>query len=231
MSINEEGLTEFKTVGPMVLQHVCFYISGIANYLLTALSTWEQCIALMQVRSFPRIVRCFEEPGSVWYNLCVVKTFTLPVCIRLKVATIWQIQLAPKYNPNPIPLEASLVGYFTFLIFIARHKIVDVYGMIFLTFQGTTWFEVETERYGFEEMWYARPASTVKVQFPLFFGREGDLKKKVQSPLFALVGACSDSFLIFTASSQRGLSHHPASHMGHSFCREKIQEEKGKKRK
>ena len=48
--------------------------------------------------------------------------------------------IGPKYNPNPIPLEASLVGCFTFLIFITRHKIVDGYGMIFLTFQGTTWF-------------------------------------------------------------------------------------------
>ena len=70
MSINKELLTEFKTVGSMVLQHVWSYISGIAKYLLTALSTWEQIIALVQVRSFLRMVRCFQEPGGVSWRRC-----------------------------------------------------------------------------------------------------------------------------------------------------------------
>ena len=65
-----------------------------------------------------------------------------------------------------------------------------------------------------------------KLQSFLFFGREGDLKKKVQSPLFSLVGACSDSFLIFTAASQQGLSHHPASLFGEL----KIKREEDKKK-
>ena len=43
-----------------------------------------------------------------------------------------------------------------------------------------------------------------------------DLKKKVQFPLFSLVGgSCPDSFLIFTApASQQSTSHHPVSHKG-----------------
>ena len=49
-----------------------------------------------------------------------------------------------------------------------------------------------------------------------YFRHYGKLKKKVQFPLFSLVGgSCPDSFLIFTApASQQSTSHHPVSHKG-----------------
>ena len=51
-------------------------------------------------------------------------------------------------------MGASLVACFPFLIFIARHKIVDGYGMISLTFQGTTWFERDIGLK--KEIWFQR---------------------------------------------------------------------------
>ena len=139
--------------------------------------------------------------------------------------------------PPYCEMEASLFGCFQFLIFIAPHCwSVYIWRQYFWHFGDLrgNWSRKKDMILKKCDTYVICCVLTVrnaickkKLQSFLFFaGREGDLKKKVQSPLFSLVGACSDSFLIFTAASQQGLSHHPASLFGEL----KIKRKKDKKK-
>ena len=170
-------------------------------------------------------------------------TLLIPSCRTITLR--WKLHrdgnnICLKSNPTcPFPpyceMEASLFGCFQFLIFIAPLLICIYMAAILLTFRGLegNWSRRKdtilrkSDTYACCLLTVRNAICKKKLQSFLFFaGREGDLKKKVQSPLFSLVGACSDSFLIFTAASQQGLSHHPASLFGEL----KIKRKKDKKK-
>ena len=139
-------------------------------------------------------------------------------------------------------MEASLVGSFPFLIFIAPHNIVDLlYGSdIFdISRNHLIWRKnwSKRERYDFEEnvirlLWvnceecYLEKESLI----PSFLWPWRWFEKESPIPSFRPCRRLLRLISYLYCSSPQGLSHHPASHMGHSFCRGKNQEEKGQTR-